>query len=369
MVLSRRRLGFALLWSLVALVVAGVLAYFSSAEVRYLAQAAWEEARILRSARPISDVVRDSTTPSRTRAQLELVLDARDYAAKLGFRAGDTYTTYSDVGRDTLLLVLSAAPRNCLCPYTWRYPIVGRIPYKGFFDPAMARAAAARLKTQGYDVNLRPSGAFSTLGWFQDPLLSTALTRDSVELAATVFHEIAHNTLWVPSAAAFNESFAQFAGYHAAAEFFRSRGDSAASQRALDRWHDEMVLGRYYDQLVSRLESLYALKLDSAAVDSGRAAAAQWALQQLEGPVGSDLRTYRIGRLRSQPINNAQLIGVRLYRTRLDLFNRWYQEHGSDTRRTVADLKMALGDVTGDSAFVRLARAVAASPNANAPGS
>ena len=87
-----------------------------------------------------------------------LVVASRDYAASLGLDAKQTYTTYADVGRDTLLLVLQAAPRDCICPHTWKYPIVGRIPYKGFFDLTAARREADRLAARGYDVYLRPAG-------------------------------------------------------------------------------------------------------------------------------------------------------------------------------------------------------------------
>ena len=344
---------------LVAALFAGYgTAYLASDDVRYITRAGFEETRILQSRQPIARLVRDSATDPALRQTLGLVLQTRDYAARLGLEAKETYTSYSDVGRDTLLLVLQAAPKDCICPYTWKYPIVGRIPYKGFFDPQAARREADRFAARGYDVYLRPSGAFSTLGWFEDPLLSTAISGDSVELAATIFHEIAHNTLYVKSATPFNESFAQLVGYQSAEAFFRERGDSANARQAADRWHDEIILGEYYSALVRRLDSVYSQRPDSAVLEAGRREAAAWARDQLTGPVGQRFRTLRVGRLAERPINNAQLIGSRIYRTRLDLFDKWFERHGRDIRRSVAALDTLMESVEGDSAFSRLEQAV-----------
>jgi predicted aminopeptidase len=343
----------------VATIFAGYgTAYLASDDVRYVSRAGIEEIRILQAREPIAELVADRSTDPAVRHALRLVLESRDHAAELGLAAKETYTTYSDVGRDTLLLVLQAAPKDCICPYTWKYPIVGRIPYKGFFDFGAARRTRDRLAALGYDVYLRPSGAFSTLGWFNDPLLSTALTRDSVELAATVFHEIAHNTLYVKSATPFNESFAQFVGYRSAESFFASRADTANARQAADRLHDEMVLGEFYAELVARLDSLYAGKPDSAALEAGRAEAGAWARARLEGPVGARLRSFQVGRLPERPVNNARLIGVMLYRTRLDLFDAWFQRHGRDVRASVRELEELMRGVEGDSAFARLEQAV-----------
>lgn len=332
-------------------------AYLASEDVRYITRAGMEETRILKGREPIADLVSDRATDPVVRHSLRLVLETRDYAARLGLNAKETYTTYSDVGRDTLLLVLQAAPRDCICPYTWKYPIVGRIPYKGFFDFEAGKRAADRLAARGYDIHLRPSAAFSTLGWFNDPLLSTALTRDSVELAALVFHEIAHNTLYVKSATPFNESFAQFVGYRSAESFFAERGDSANARAAADRLHDEVVLGEFYASLVERLNRLYGSRPDSAALQSGRAEAGAWAREQLTGPVGARLRTFTPANLPERPVNNARLIGARIYRTRLDLFDRWFDRHGQDVRRSVQELKGLMEGVEGDSAFAALERA------------
>jgi predicted aminopeptidase len=343
----------------VATIFAGYgTAYLASEDVRYVTRAGFEEIQILQNREPIAALAQDRATDPAVRHALRLVLESRDYAASLGLDAKETYTTYSDVGRDTLLLVLQAAPKDCICPYTWKYPIVGRIPYKGFFDLDAARREADRLAARGYDVYLRPSAAFSTLGWFNDPLLSTAISRDSVELAATVFHEIAHNTLYVKSATPFNESFAQFVGYRSAESFFARRSDTLNARQAANRLHDEMVLGEFYAGLIARLDSLYAGKPDSAALEAGRAEAGAWARAQLQGAVGARLRSMRLGSLPERPINNARLIGATIYRTRLDLFDRWFDRHGRDVRESVGGLEALVRGSEGDSAFVRLERAV-----------
>ena len=348
-----------ILLAIVGALMAGYgVAYVASDDVRYLTRAGIEQTAILESRESIARIIADPKTPDSTRQSLQLVLDARDYAATIGYDAKQTYTTYADIGRDTLLLVLSASPSDCLCPFTWKYPIVGRIPYKGFFDPKMARKEAARLEKKGYDIYLRPAGAFSTLGWFNDPLYSTAMSRDSVELVATVMHEIAHNTLYVKSATPFNESFAQLAGYRAAEKFFRDRGSDSAAAQAANRWLDEVVLSGYYAELTRRLDSLYAGTRDSAAVAEGRMVIARWAREELQGPVAAKLRTYQIGPMADRPINNARLIAARIYRTRLDLFELWYEQHGQDIAKSVAAMDSLMKGVEGDSAYARLETAV-----------
>jgi predicted aminopeptidase len=343
---------------LVGVLLAGyTTAYVVSEDVRYLTRAGIEETRILQARKDIDELVADPRTDSTTRASLKLVLDARDFAARLGLDAKETYTTYADVKRDTLLLVLSASPRNCLCAHLWKYPIVGRVPYKGFFDFDMAKRAAEKLEGEGYDVYMRPSAAFSTLGWFNDPLLSTAMSRDSMELAALVLHEIAHNTLYVKSATPFNESFAQMVGYRGSEAFFRERGDSVDAQRAADRWHDEILLAGYYRELGRRLDSLYQSS-DTTAVDRGRDEIAAWAREHLQNVLGPQLKTYRIGRLTERPINNAQIISARIYRDRLHLFEEWFQRSGGRVDSAVASLNRLVEGVEGDSAYAALERAL-----------
>lgn len=318
-----------------------VLALILFPDVRYIARGGWEEARILLKRRSLAALVADPKTPPALVQRLKLVLAARAYAAdSLHLTAGDTYTTYANVGRDTLLLVLSASRKDKLREVTWNYPIVGTVPYKGFFNLDAARKAAAEQEALGNDVYLRVSDAFSTLGYFSDPLLSTAVDRDTMELVATVIHELAHNTLYVPSNTPFDESFANFVGYRGAQAFFRSRGDTIDANRAGARWRDERTLDVFYAELARRLDSAYASPLSGAALQNARDDLFGWARAQLTGPVGQGLETYDWRWFAKAPLNNAVVVAQRLYRLNLNLFDEFYLANNVNLPETIRLIKV-----------------------------
>ncbi|HWZ60932.1 MAG TPA: aminopeptidase, partial [Gemmatimonadaceae bacterium] len=244
---------------IVALLAAAIVVFLvGTGTGRFLVRAAWEEGKILARRQPIAAVSADPGTSASDRAKLRLVTAARAFAAEsLGLRAKASFTTFTRVDHDTLVLVLSAAYRDELRPYTWWFPIVGEVPYKGFFDFGAGERAAKQLRDEGFDVYLRPSPAFSTLGFFNDPVLSTSLAADSVFLANTVIHELTHNTFYPSGQAVFNESFANFVGSRGAAAFFRARGDSGAAALADARWADDTVLGGFWAQVYTTLDSAF----------------------------------------------------------------------------------------------------------------
>ena len=307
---------------------------------RYLARAAYEEGKILARREPIATLIAAPGTSAVLRAKLTLVLDARRFAIdSLGLKAKQEFTTYSRLDRDTLVLVLSAAYRDSLAFRTWWFPVVGRVPYKGFFDFEQGKREARQIDADGFDAVLRPASAFSTLGWFNDPLLPTTLALDSLELANTVIHELVHTTYYAPGQAVFNESLANFVGSRGAERFFRSRGQPAAAQEVVTRWNDERVFGEFWTALYTSLDSAFTSHPgDRAARLVARDTVFVHARQQLRTTLAPRLRTMDSTAITRLRLNTASVLARRIYLTDLDLFERVHAQQGGDIRRSIATL-------------------------------
>jgi predicted aminopeptidase len=328
---------------LALLLLAGLAA--SACSPTYVLRAAWEEGKILNRRRPIASIVQDTATDWETRDKLLLVLQARQFAAdSLRLNAGNSYTLFSRVESDTLVMVLSAAYPDRFQPYTWWFPIVGRVPYKGFFDLEDALKAQHSLEAKGYDTYLRPSAAFSTLGWFNDPLLSTLLRYDRVSLANTVIHEIFHNTFYAPGQAIFNESLANFVGGRGAIEFFcrRDGPESRTCAAATDAWHDDLLFGAFLQQLVTDLRALYG-RADLSVDDKLRERERMFtdAQRRFAEEVRPRLRVDTFASFTRDPLNNATLISRHIYYDRLALFEEVYRARGGDFMRAMDDIVAA----------------------------
>lgn len=297
--------------------------------VGYVARAGYEEARILWRREPISALLARPDLDSALRRKLELVEPVRRYAGdRLGLHVGGSYTSVATVDADQVVHVVTAAPRTRLQPVTWWFPVVGRVPYRGYFDEADARRFAAELEREGDDTMVRPALAFSTLGWFDDPLLSTMLRDDEAELADTIIHELTHATRYVPGQVAFNESLAMFVGLCGAARFFRDRGDAERAAHLADRWADAQTFSTALAEVTARLQTAYQEPL------------AEPARQALFAALQADVaarpwRTQEYAGFWRHPINNAVIVHDRLYADRLPLFAAALACHGGDLRGTL----------------------------------
>ena len=175
----------------------------------YYMQAASGQWEMLRKREPIADVINDPNTSPELAQRLQLLDDARDCSIReLGLPDNDSYRSYADLERQYVVWNVIAAPEFSLEPKTWCYPVAGCVSYRGYFNREKALRKAGSLRDDGYDVSVGGVSAYSTLGRFDDPIMNTMMQRDDVELVALLFHELAHQVLYVKGDTGFNESFA-----------------------------------------------------------------------------------------------------------------------------------------------------------------
>jgi len=312
----------------------------------YVLRAGWEEAKILNGRRSLPEVILDPATDAETRAKLTLAYEAREFARdSLLLDVGDSYTTYTKLDRDTLAMVLSAARSDSLAPVTWWFPIVGHVPYRGFFDLAEAEREQVKLEAEGFDTYLRPTAAFSTLGWFDDPLLGHLLKLDRISLAEVVLHELLHNTLFVKGSVAFNESLANFVGKRGAIDFFVGRNgphspEALAARRA---WREELEFSGLMMEMVGCLHELYGGKLPEADKLRRREqvftqSRRQWA-RALEGRPD-----HRHASFSRRPLDNAVILQSLLYVTDLARFEEIYRREGKQLTRAIEAVRAGARD-------------------------
>lgn len=307
----------------------------------YVARAGWTEMKILAGRTPLQEVIQNPETDQETRSKLLLTRQARAFAIHmLELDAGDSYTTFSRVDSDVLAWIISAAYPDRLESKTWWFPIVGRVPYRGYASREAAEKAERSLAEEGFDTYLRPTAAFSTLGWFSDPLLSTLLRYDDVELVETVLHELSHNHLWVPSHTRFNESYATFVGRVGAIRFFCGPGQTPSvpgkCREARTRWAEYLAFSAFLDDFVTDLVDIYQQPdLTTREKVEAREAlhSAMRARYEALSQEGAHLRI--VMNFLQSPLNNAILMGRMRYFHRLNDFQALMEDHGGDLAATI----------------------------------
>ncbi len=240
------------------------------ADVRYLAHVSHGEMQIAHARQPLDKVIAAPTTDPELARRLALARDARRFASqRLGLPDNRSYTSYVDLHRPYVVWNVFAAPRYSVDPVLHCFPIAGCVPYRGYFDEARAHTEAARLRAKGDDVFVGGVAAYSTLGWFADPILSSMLRWDDDELAGTIFHELAHQLFYVKDDTAFNESFATFVQREGLREWRAARGLAPSDER---RQRSDDVFVKLVLDLRERLRQLYAGDGDKTAMEAGKQA-------------------------------------------------------------------------------------------------
>ena len=311
--------------------VLAALALFPSCQtLRFYGQAVDGQLEILRKSRPNKQVAAACTTSPGLRRQLAEVERIRRFASEhLALPGDESYGTYADLGRPHVVWVVYAAPEFSLKPKTWHYPLVGAMDYRGYFHERDAVALAGQLRKNGYDVFVGGVDAYSTLGWFHDPVLNTFVGYPDVDLAETLFHELTHRKLFHRGATEFNESLASVVAEEGVQRWLKHEGRLAE----LRHYQGRLVRRREFDHEIDRsrrrLEALYASGRSAPAMRREKAAALTKLRTQFR-----ELRRRWGGRgLESwlvEDLNNGHIVSLNLYADQMPRFQNLLAGCGGD---------------------------------------
>lgn len=215
---------------------------------------------IIYNAQPISEVIENPLTPDSVKAKLILIREIKKYAVdSLGLAETNNYETYYDQKGKPALWVLTAAPEFKMEPYKWMFPFLGSLSYKGFFQKQKGVDELQLLKKKGFDADLSTVSAWSTLGWFGDPVMSSMMRKNVGSLAELIIHEMTHTTLYVKGNVEFNENLATFIGEIGAEKFLthKFKDDSNVLTNYINHRKDNRIFSEYVVTSVAKLDSLY----------------------------------------------------------------------------------------------------------------
>ena len=289
----------------------------------YYTQAASGQWEVLRKREPIDEVINDPETPPELVARLRLLDEARDFSVEmLGLPDNQSYRTYAELERDYVVWNVFAAPEFSLAPRNWCYPVAGCVSYRGYFSKDNATKEAQRLKGEGFDVAVGGVAAYSTLGKFSDPGLSTMMRWGDTDLVAVLFHELAHQIVYVKDDSAFNESFATAVEEIGVRLWLESQGEQEKMVDYIAGRELQQSLMTLVVEARERLQAVYESDID---VDQKRVLKRE-RLKALADNVAAELQRNdreATGWL-SGELNNARLISTTLYEGRLPAFRSLY---------------------------------------------
>lgn len=300
------------------------------------------QAKLLAQQRPVDEVLRGAQLTDQERQKMQLILAVRTFAiAQLGLYDSSSYTTFVRLARPYVSYNLSAAPADAFKPYVWRFPVLGAMPYKGFFNLEYAEQEQQELEAQGYETYLRGVRAYSTLGYFDDPILSSMLAYDDVVLINTIIHEMLHQTVWIKGSVSFNESLASFIGAHGTRMYLTQRygPGSPAVQRYDALQADKALFEAYMQALLTRVEALYQEPISRTEKLQRRE---QLFTEAVTGytPVAAQMRTTQYQKFfERRALNNAVLLAFRTYNRDPAFFERLLAAQGGDLRRLIVYCK------------------------------
>ena len=289
---------------------------------------------------PVEEVLRNGGMSAKAEEKIRFIQEVKRYGEeRLGLKPTQSYSTFLEV-KGPMLYVITACEKDRLQPYSWNFPVIGQVTYKSFFTREDAVNEKTSLDNKGYDTYTQRAGAYSTLGWLKDPILSSMLERDHASLANLILHEMTHATIYFKGMTDFNEQVATFIGNQGAIDFLTEKFGAESSEvvDAKEMREDDLLFGRWIEQAVRRLGEFYEKEISRDEKLRGREVLFH-SLKEEFKEVKPRLRTETYTRFERVSLNNAVLLAFRRYVHRLGNFEPIYDYLGKDLARVVDFLK------------------------------
>lgn len=326
---TNKRRASVILLSMAALILCGCQTF------SYYGQAIRGQYQMVSDRKPITELIAADSTEEKLKDKFELILELRKFAeSNLALKTDGHYLNYVDLHRSNVVWNVYAAEELSLKPKTWWYPIVGKLTYRGYFNEADAEKTAAKLRKENYDVYIGGVDAYSTLGWFKDPVLNTFVNSSDRRLASLIFHELAHQRLFVAGDTEFNEAFATAVGEEGVRRWARAKNDPTL----LDKLEKDRGRRKQFVELVLQTRNALKATYDSSqSIEQKRAQKAK-ILAGLRRNYEELKRTEWNGfdgydEWFAGPLNNAQLNTISTYYNLVPAFTQLIEEANGDMEK------------------------------------
>jgi predicted aminopeptidase len=299
----------------------------------YTLKSAYNQMSLLANRQSYESILKRNDLTEDQRRKILLSQEVRDFALKeLKLHSNGNYTKVTWLDRPYVIWSVSASDAWRVKPYEWSFPIVGKVPYLGFFNQKDAEEKEKEMAALGFDTYLRGVSAYSTLGWFADPLLSSMLNYDDEYLAETLVHELVHTTIWVKNSVDFNERLASYAGQKGAELFYlKKEGINSPSYKKMqDATYDDKIFSAFITKQVKELDEWYQnLKPEEKTVENKQARIKK--IQELfKEKIKPQLKSKNWARFEETKLNNARLMMYRTYMSDFSAFDRLWEKSKGD---------------------------------------
>ena len=309
-----------------------------SCQLNYLLHVSYNQLSLLNSDEAIDDILKSDRITAEQKRKVELSQEVRIYAfEKLKMKKTKNYSRYVDLKRPYVTYTVSASQKWKFEPYLWSFPIIGKAPYKGFYSEDLAKKEVVELKKLDLDVSMRGVSAYSTLGWFSDPLLSSMLNYSEQQLVNTIIHELVHTTLFIKDNINFNERLAVFVANKGTELFYLDKEgpDSKTLKIIQDENIDDGLFSVFITEELAQLKKWYeeydhSKYLNPDDKEKLRQERLKLIGDHFQKNLKPKLKTDSYGKIFKRNFNNADLSVHDMYMKNLDVFEAVYKKHGAN---------------------------------------